>query len=230
MRSIRRIASVLFCLSLVAATAPVADQMAADRIHGHVQFLASDELEGRDTGSRGHAIAAQYVASQFAALGLKPGGPGGSWFLAVPLRRASHARPQQVRLIVGNRSRLLDNADVGLRPSLTEKQRSIDAGLVFVGHGIVAPSFGIDEYAGLDVKGKIVVALRGTPAGLPNEVAAHLDLTKDQMAAAKGAIGIAELTMGSRAATIRLPAFRGRFSIGSMRRGRPGKPAPSVRC
>ncbi|MEO5612550.1 MAG: M20/M25/M40 family metallo-hydrolase [Sphingomicrobium sp.] len=182
--------------SLVAATAPVADQLAAERIHGHVQFLASDELEGRDTGSRGHAIAAQYVASQFAALGLKPGGPGGSWFLAVPLRRASHAQPHQVRLIVGGRTRLLDNVDVGLRPSLTEKQRRIDAGLVFVGHGIVAPHYRIDEYAGLDVKGKIVVVLRGTPANLPNEVAAHLDLTKDQVAAAKGAIGIAELTIG----------------------------------
>ena len=187
-----RLASLAF--ALVAATAPVADQAAADRIHGHVQFLASDELEGRDTGSRGHAIAAQYVAAQFTSLGLKPGGPGGSWFLAVPLRRASHARPQQIRLIVGGTSRLLDNADVGLRPSLAEKQRSIEAGLVFVGHGIVAPSFGIDEYAGLDVKGKIVVALPGTPNGLPGEVAAHLELSKDQVAASKGAIGIAELT------------------------------------
>lgn len=191
-----RLVTAVLAFALVAATAPVTDQLAADRIRGHVQFLASDELEGRDTGSRGHAIAAQYVASKFAALGLKPGGPGGSWFLAVPLRRASHAQPHQVRLIVGGKARLLDNVDVGLRPSLTEKQRSIDAGLVFVGHGIVAPQFGIDEYAGLDVKGKIVVVLRGTTSGLPNEVAAHLDLNKDQVAAAKGAIGIAELTTG----------------------------------
>ncbi len=196
MRLFHRFAAAVLCLSLVAATAPVADQLAAQRIHGHVRFLASDDLEGRDTGSRGHTIAARYVASQFTALGLKPGGPGGSWFMAVPLRRASHTRPQQVRLIVGGKSRLLDNVDVGLRPSLTEKQRSIDAGLVFVGHGIVAPRLGIDEYAGLDVKGKIVVVLGGTPAGLPAEVAAHLDLTKDQIAAAKGAIGIAELTFG----------------------------------
>lgn len=196
MKSLRPYAAVVMGLLLVAATAPVADQLAAQRIHGHVQFLASDDLEGRDTGSRGHAIAAQYVASQFAALGLKPMGPGGSWFIAVPLRRASHARPHQVRHVVGGETRLLDNVDVGLRPSLTEQQRSIDAEMVFVGHGIVAPQLGIDEYAGLDVKGKIVVVLRGTPAGLPAEVAAHLDLTKDQIAAAKGAIGIAELTVG----------------------------------
>lgn len=192
-----RFAAALLSLALVAATVPVADRTAADRIHGHVRFLASDKLEGRDTGSRGHALAARYVASQFAAMGLRPGGTGGGWFLPVPLRRASHARPQQVTLVVGGKARLLDNVDVGLRPSLTEKQRSIDAGLVFVGHGIVAPRLGIDEYAGLDVKGKIVVVMRGAPAGLPPEVAAHLDLTKDQMAAAKGAIGIAELTTGS---------------------------------
>ena len=190
----RRFAAVSLSLLLAAATAPVTDQAAADRIHGHVQFLASDELEGRDTGSRGHAIAAQYVAAQFTSLGFKPGGPGGSWFLQVPFRRASHARPPQVSLTVDGKPRLLNNVDVGLRPSLTEKQRSIAAGLVFVGHGIVEPRLGIDEYAGLDVAGKIVVALRGAPADLPGEVAAHLELTKDQVAASKGAIGIATLT------------------------------------
>ncbi|MEO6581849.1 MAG: M28 family peptidase [Sphingomicrobium sp.] len=189
-------AAVLLGLSLVAATAPVADRLSADRIHAHVQYLASDQLEGRDTGSRGHAMAARYVASQFAAMGLKAGGPGGSWFLPVPLRRARHAKPQQVTLLIGGKARRLDNVDVGLRPSLTEKLRSIDAALVFVGHGIVAPRQGIDEYAGLDVRDKIVVVLGGVPAGLPIEVAAHLDLTKDRIAAAKGAIGIAELTYG----------------------------------
>ncbi|MEO7365549.1 MAG: M28 family peptidase [Sphingomicrobium sp.] len=192
----RMTAAILSGLSLVAASAPVADRTAADRIQAHVQYLASDQLQGRDTGSPGHALAAQYVASQFASMGLKPGVPGGSWLLPVPLRRASHATPQQVTLLIGGKARLLNNVDVGLRPSLTAKQRSIDAGLVFVGHGIAAPRLGIDEYAGLDVKGKIVVVLAGTPSGLPSEVAAHLDLSKDQVAAAKGAIGIAELTFG----------------------------------
>ena len=184
---------------LVAASAPAQpapDLAAANRILGHVQFLASDELEGRETGSRGHAVAARYVASQFASLGLKPGGPGGSWYQQVPLRRASHSSPPQIRIVAGGRTRLLDNADVGLRPSVKERRRSIDAGLVFVGHGIAEPRFGIDEYAGLDVRGKIVVILRGAPDGLPADVAAHLEQAKDDIAAAKGAIGIAELSFG----------------------------------
>lgn len=192
-----RLAAAALAAMLVAAPAPPSeDQQSADRIRGHVEFLASDELEGRDTGSRGYAIAARYVAAQFAGLGLKPGGTNGGWYLQVPLRRASHSKPPQIRLITGGRARLIDNAEVGLRPSLTEKQLSIDAGLVFAGHGIVEPRFGIDEYAGLDVRGKIVVVLRGTPRGIPVEVAAHLEQSKDDVAASRGAIGLAELTLG----------------------------------
>jgi hypothetical protein len=196
-----RFAALPLALLLAAATAPavdrpMADGAAADRIHGHVQFLASDDLEGRDTGSRGHAVAAQYVAAQLASLGLRPGVPGGGWFLPVPLRRASHATPPRVALITGGGTRLLDNADVGLKPSLTEKRRSIEAGLVFVGHGVVEPRYAIDEYAGLDVRGKIVVAVRGTPRGMPGEVAAHVEMDKGRIAASKGAIGFAELSLG----------------------------------
>ena len=192
-----RIGAAFLALALVAATAPSTssdDQAAARRIQGHVQFLASDELEGRDTGSRGHVVAAQYVAAHFTSLGLKPGGTGGGWFVQVPLRRASHARPPQIRFMAGGRSRPLSDADVGLRPNLVQKRRSIEAGLVFVGHGVVEPRFGIDDYAGLDVRGKIVVTLRGTPGALPGDVAAHLELTKDEIAASKGAVGIAELS------------------------------------
>ena len=86
-----RFAAALLAFLLVAAAAPAAlapDQAAADRIHAHVQFLASDELEGRDTGSRGHAVAAQYVAAQFTSLGLRPGGPGGAG-----TRRRERSRP-----------------------------------------------------------------------------------------------------------------------------------------
>jgi hypothetical protein len=176
------------------AVLPV-DQAAANRIRGHVQFLAADELEGRDTGSRGYAVAAAYVAAQFASLGLKPAGAGGSWYLQVPFRTATHARPPQIRIFADRRSRLAGPADIGLRPSLTQKRRAFEAGLVFVGHGIIEPKYGIDQYAGLDVRGKIAVVLRGTPRGLPADAAAHLEQVKDDFALAKGAVGIAELTL-----------------------------------
>ena len=65
-----------------------ADPAAAARVRGHIEFLADDLLEGRGTGTRGHEIAAAYVASQFRALGLQPAGENGGWYQWVPLRRA----------------------------------------------------------------------------------------------------------------------------------------------
>ena len=63
---------------MVAVAAP--PTFAPERVRAHVAFLADDLLEGRDTGSRGHEIAARYVANQFASYGLKPGGENGTWF------------------------------------------------------------------------------------------------------------------------------------------------------
>src|SRR6187551_3003167 len=59
-----------------------------ERFRAHVAFLADDLLEGRDTGSRGHEIAARYVASQFDSYGLQPGGTGG-WFQQVPFQKTT---------------------------------------------------------------------------------------------------------------------------------------------
>ncbi|MBA3510640.1 M20/M25/M40 family metallo-hydrolase [Sphingomonas sp.] len=188
-----RFAAAPLALLLSAAAVP-ADEAAADRVRGHVQFLASDELEGRATGSRGYAVAAQYVAAQFASLGLRPGGTGGGWYLQVPFRRATHVSPPQVRLRVrGRTTALAHGIDVSLQPSLLEKNRSIDAALVFVGHGLNEQALGLDDYAGLDVRGKIVVAFSGSPTGLPTEVRAHLDASKPEAAARRGALGLIEI-------------------------------------
>jgi Zn-dependent M28 family amino/carboxypeptidase len=188
------LAAAPLALLLSAASVP-ADQDAADRVRGHVQFLASDELEGRDTGSRGHAIAAQYVAAQFTSLGLKPGGTDGGWYQGVPLRRASHASPPQIRVLPGNRTIALTHGiDVTLQPSLLEQSQTLDAGMVFVGYGLDEPALRFDDYAGLDVRGKIVVAIAGAPAGLSTDIAAHLEASKTEAAARRGAIGLVEIT------------------------------------
>jgi hypothetical protein len=186
--------AALLIAAAAPAQAPAAESLAAERVRGHVEFLASDRLEGRDTGSRGHEIAADYVASEFRKLGLQPGGTQGSWYVQVPFRRASHTGVPTIALVKNGRTMaLVSGRDFGIRPSLTERDRAIDAGLVFVGHGISDPRSGIDEYSGLDVRGKIVVALEGTLRSLPSEVAAHLQAAKDDIAAAKGAVGFIEI-------------------------------------
>ena len=186
-------------LIVVAATAgaqpaPTAEQDIARRVRADVEFLASDNLDGRDTGSKGYAIAADYVAAQFRAIGLEPAGDKGGWFQQVPFRRASYERQPVLAMTVGGRQLTLDPAkDATVRPSLTEKSRQLSAGFVFVGYGIKDARYNIDDYRALDLRGKIAVALNGTPKGLPSDIDAHLASSKDQFAAAAGAIGFVEI-------------------------------------
>jgi len=166
------------------------DSPAAERIRAHVEFLASDLLEGRDTGSRGHEIAANYVASEFRQLGLTPGGTDGSWFVRVPFRKATIKGTPKISLKNNGRSTtLLVGKDVGIRPSLSDQQVSLEAPLVFVGYGISDRRLGIDDYAGLDVRGKIAVGLGGPAPGIPSEIASHLGSVQAEVAAVHGAIG-----------------------------------------
>ena len=171
-----------------------ADPAAAARVRGHIEFLADDLLEGRGTGTRGHEIAASYVASQFRALGLQPAGENGSWYQWVPLRRARLVEGKSnIAMSTGAAFAPVSEYELGLRPSLTETRRDLDAGMVFVGYGISDDRLGLDDYAGLDVRGKIVVLLGGAPSGLPTEIAAHLGADKLRAAAAHGAVGMLEI-------------------------------------
>ena len=211
MKSRKPMLAALSALALAAtasAQAP-ADDGSANRVRAHVEFLADDLLEGRYTGERGYDIAATYVASQFRALGLQPGGENGSWFQQVPFREAKHAGTPTARVTVGGKAQRLEiGKDITIGPSLFEQDRKLDAELVFVGYGLSDSKLGFDDYRGLDVRGKIVVALNGAPKSVPTEIAAHLGATKDDVAAAKGAIGFIGLSkspgMGSSGS-----AFRG---------------------
>ncbi|WP_157215987.1 M28 family metallopeptidase [Flavisphingomonas formosensis] len=186
----------LLLASIPALAAPVVvPDFSADAFRAHVAFLADDLLEGRDTGSRGHRIAAAYVASEFEALGLKPGGEQGSWYQEVPFRSATLGGPAPKVAISGPRGTKswTNGTGVLVRPSVAETQQDVSAPVVFVGYGIDAPAQGMNDYAGLDVRGKIVAVLAGTPARLPSELAAHFGDEKAVMAERRGAIGIVTL-------------------------------------
>lgn len=161
-------------------------------IAAHLQFLASDELEGRDTGSRGHQIAANYIASQFQALGLAPAGDNNSYFQQVPLRSA-RLQQESVKLSFRRGAeawQLSYPQQFFSGASLNQTEVAVTAPLVFVSYGLVSAEFGLDDYAGLDVNGKIVVQLAGLPATLPSEERAYLGSIKGKLAAERGAIGV----------------------------------------
>lgn len=182
-------------LSTVAQT-PDAPLFTPESFRATVAFLADDLLEGRDTGSRGYEIAARYVASRFAALGLKPGGDDGGWFQRITFQQTDRgATPGSLAITApnGRTQSWAHGTDVlvGLNPN--EPALDIAAPLVFVGYGIDNAKLGINDYAGLDVKGKIVVTLRGFPKGLPSEEGAHASATKAEAADKHGAIGMVNI-------------------------------------
>ena len=186
---------LLLAAAVVLAAFPVVaaePSFSPDRIKAHVAFLADDLLEGRGTGTRGYDIAARYVASQFAAAGLKPGARDGSWYQPVILSetRLDGGAVVTVTGPAGYKTVWDHAAEAIVTPSQLETGTDVSGPLVFAGFGIDAPKQGFSDYAGLDVKGKIVVVLQGIPKGPPDEVVAHLGTEKARMAAARGAIGI----------------------------------------
>lgn len=191
-----KLAPALAIAALIAsplAAEPDMPAFSADRVEATVRFLSDDLLEGRDTGSVGHEIAARYVASRFAALGLKPAGEDGSYFQRITLQQTDPgATPGTVTISGpgGAEASWKHATDVLVGMSANEPSLDISAPMVFVGYGIENRKLGINDYAGLDVKGKIVVTLRGFPKGLPSEEAAHLGATKRQAAQAHGAIAM----------------------------------------
>jgi len=183
------VSSLLSTLTLAQSATPV---FSPDQFRAHVAFLSDDLLEGRDTGSRGNEIAARYVASQFDSYGLKPGGTNGSWFQQVPLQKSTRGGDGGSITFIGPKGeRKFVHADnVMLSTSVREARVDFEAPLVFVGYGIEDKRFGLDDYKGLDVKGAVVVMLRGYPKGLPSEEGAHMGATKGKTAQKHGAIGI----------------------------------------
>ena len=166
-------------------------------LQAHLRFLASPLLEGRETGTRGFDIAAAYVASHFARLGLKPLGEAGGYAQPLRLRTARLAASAPVlRLWRGAQSEALTYLDeFSTRPDLSDTRSEVTAPLVFAGFGIQSPRHGLDDYAGLDVRGKIAVVIAGRPLALPSAEGAHHGSrgTKAALAARLGAVGMISL-------------------------------------
>ena len=195
---------LLVCLILSTATVNVSAaelRGSPASIKANVAFLADDLLEGRETGTRGYDIAARYVASQFAQAHLRPGGDAGSFLQHVPFRSTrltpDAASQSAVFDLTGpdDGTRFKFGDDFFVIPSRHAAGTDATAEIVYAGHGIVAPHLGVDDYAGLDARGKFVVALVGSPTFFSGDQAAHFasPRLKQEVAAARGAIGLITL-------------------------------------
>jgi hypothetical protein len=165
----------------------------ASAVRAHVEMLADDLLEGRLPGTHGYDIAARYVATQLALIGLKPAGDSGTFLQQVPLIESRLTKGgMSIRGKGGQPVVFAEKDDFLMGGDVHRTEASVEAPVVFVGYGIVAPELQHDDYAGLDVKGRIVLVLSNAPARFPTEPRAHYAnrRLKAQVAAARGAVGL----------------------------------------
>jgi hypothetical protein len=182
----RRFLAVLLLPLLLGPVMAQPDQ-SAKNIKADMAFLASDRLKGREAGTPEYDMAAKYVADQMKQIGLVPQGDlKGSYFQHVPLTafRPKDQGALSLQDKSGHATSLVFGTDYLVGDSALAATVDVNAPLVFVGFGVVAPEHGRDDYRGLDVKGKIVVALSGAPKFLQSEERAYYGNARNKLAVA----------------------------------------------
>ena len=173
--------------------------MSAENIREQDKFISDDLFEGRYPGLRGGELAAKYIATQFALYGLKPAGDNGTYFQqinfvgmkVVPEKTMYSLVPQK-----GSALALKFGDDYTVSNQTLTPVTSIEAPIVFVGYGVTAPEFDWNDYAGVDVKGKVILCIVGDPPSDDPKFFAGKALTyygrwtyKFEQAARMGAVG-----------------------------------------
>jgi hypothetical protein len=175
------------------------ESITSSKIKAHVDYLASDALMGRNSPSPGLDSAAAYITKEFIKYGLQQ--VNGSYYNPVPLVIRSLGEGNFVE-VNNNGETISLKIKTGFVPFESSASGEVSGSLVFAGYGITAPEYNYDDYAGLDVKGKIVVVLRHEPGeedtasifkGKENTKYATNE-TKAEIALAHGAVGMLIIT------------------------------------
>ncbi len=166
----------------------------AQSIRAHVTFLADDLLEGRGAGTRGHELAARFVASQLARLGIEPAADGGIYEQPLKLveSASNHAAGRLVVRAGDKEDALTPVNDMMVTIAPGQTADTVTAPAVFVGFGIQAPDLRHDDFTGADLQGKIAVILSGAPQRFPSEQRAHHGNSEQKrtLLVKHGAIGV----------------------------------------
>lgn len=177
---------------LLAGVAAAADWNAAGKAWWkHIEYLASDKLEGRNVGSQGYEQAAAYVAAQFEKAGLKPGAGGAAYFQAVQFTETT-LNSWGLSLVRGaNTFEIPVPGEAHLGYS-QESAEQIEAPLVFAGYGLVIPEAQYDDLKNLPAKGAVIVFMTGGPDKISGNLRSHYSSGEERWKAFRnaGAVGM----------------------------------------
>lgn len=174
-------------------TRTTSPQIEEKDIYFHLKYIASDELEGRRAGTRGAELASDYIAKQFKKFGLKPAGDKGTYFQYFDFVSDVKLGDSNFVSFKINKDEIKLNFKSDFVPLSFSESGKIKGDVIFAGYGITAPEQNYDDYNGIDVQGKIVMLLKGTPDGYKahSPFEKYLPLRyKVSNAQSKGAIGI----------------------------------------
>ncbi|MGI9222440.1 MAG: M28 family peptidase [Woeseiaceae bacterium] len=169
------------------------DLITQENLYAHLEYLSSDDLEGREAGTAGYDAAAKYVAEQFAAIGLEPGGTEG-WYQPVELQK--YLVDQESAAMIVHRDdenmELVAREDFVMSGDKVRSEDSVRGEVVFVGFGVHAPELGYSDLDGVDLEGKIVAYFSRGPQSIKGDKLAHYSsfANKSREWANRGAVGV----------------------------------------
>jgi Zn-dependent M28 family amino/carboxypeptidase len=183
-------------LAACATTQPPTQEERAERWWGDVAALADEGMEGRLTGSPGYQRAADYVVAQAREIGLQPAGDNGGYFQRIAFEEqfVDHARSSASLVAGGRETRLEVPGDLMVGRGGGRVPERVDAPRVFVGYGLSIPEAGHDDFAGVDLSGKIAVVVSGGPENISGALKAHARRDRTRILAERGAVGVLSLT------------------------------------
>ena len=161
----------------------------------HVKVLAADNMEGRETGSPGLQRAEAYVVDQLKKAGIEPAGENGYYQPVKLVSRQIDEKNSSMALVQNGKAEPLTLGEDAFFSSRVDLAPQVEAPLVFVGYGLKVPEENYDDFADLDLKGKIAVIFSGIPSNIPGPLSSHYQTAAERWKTLKAAGAIGALTI-----------------------------------
>ena len=151
---------------LLLASAASAEPVSPEALRRHIDVLASDAFAGREPGTEGEQKSIAYIAGQMRAFGLEPAGPSNSWYQPLEVRKRRPGDQRSVWQVKGGKGQRIElGRDEAILLGRSARETLARAPVVFAGHGAVIPGKGVDQLAGADLEGAVVLILYDAPEG-----------------------------------------------------------------